>query len=73
MPPVESTGSPAMAELAGWLQQIGVPSRDALTCAQLLFADGCRFVDDVYMLAEADELPVDMPKVMRMKIMRACV
>ena len=41
-------------------------------CADLLAADGCRCVDDVFMLAEADELPAEIPKVMRMKIVRAC-
>lgn len=41
-------------------------------CVKLLMADGCRCVADVCMLVEADELSAEIPKVMRMKIGRAC-
>ena len=56
-----------------WLQEaLGGQARDVSMCARLLAADGCRCVADVYMLAEADELSAEIPKVMRMKIVRAC-
>ena len=48
-----------------------MPATDSYTCARFLFADGCRCVDDVYMLASANELPAEIPKVMRLKIQRA--
>lgn len=53
-------------------EALGGPAHDVSMCANLLAADGCRCVADVFMLAEADELPAEIPKVMRMKIVRAC-
>jgi len=65
--------SPDVNDLTLWLEHsTGMPATDAYTCATLLFADGCRSMDDVYMLAEADDLPAEIPKVMRLKIARAC-
>ena len=73
-PPARAVESgPATDDIAGWLQQaIGATPQDAYRCASLLFADGCRYVDDVYMLVGANELPAQIPKVMRMKIAGAC-
>tara|TARA_B100000795_G_scaffold246994_1_gene213009 strand:- start:83 stop:319 length:237 start_codon:yes stop_codon:yes gene_type:complete len=60
-------------ELTARLQEaLGGQARDVSMCARLLAADGCRCVADVCMLAEADELSAEIPKVMRMKFVRAC-
>lgn len=57
-------------EVAKWLEEdIGLEAVDAMTCANILFDEGCRSKEDVNLLAECDELPKDIPKVMRMKLM----
>lgn len=72
-PAAQRAVPPVDHELSAWLQEaLGGQARDVSMCARLLAADGCRCVADVYMLAEADELSAEIPKVMRMKIVRAC-
>ena len=60
-----------MDELHLWLLEAArLSETDAFKCAQRLHANGCRSKDDVYLLAEAGQLPAEIPIVMRLKIER---
>ena len=68
-PEPEPESVEGMDEVAKWLEEdIGLDAVDAMTCANILFAEGCRSKEDVSLLAEYDELPEDIPKVMCMKL-----
>ena len=69
-----ATEPPGKDELTGWLQEaVGLHVIDALACARILFADGCRSASDIGLLVEEGELSDALPKVMRIKITRVCI
>ena len=66
--------SPSIDALKSWLvSTCGLMKSDAGSCATVLHHEGCRSVGDVAMLAAEDELPNDLPKVMRIKIGKAAL
>ena len=70
-PEPETSSVEGMDAVAKWLEEdIGLEAVDAMTCAHLLFAEGCRSKEDVSLLAECGELPTDIPKKMRQKVMK---
>ena len=69
-----ATEPPGKDELTAWLQEaVGLHVIDALACARILFADGCRSASDIGLLVEEGELSDALPKVMRIKITRVCI
>ena len=65
---------PGIDVLIAWLEgSVGLHATDAFRCAQPLFVDGCRCIEDVRLLAEDDDLSGEIPKVMRKKIHRTAL
>ena len=64
--------APGLAVLTAWLTSAcGLHEIDAAEAADVLYGEGCRAVDDVRLLADDDELPECIPRVMKKKIARA--
>jgi len=71
-PPAPAQAGPELDAVAGWLQQAaGLSATDAYAALQFLSSDGCRCVDDVFLLAQSNALPAEIPTVFRLKIQRA--